>query len=131
MGRQEVFRKGVEDTRMTDKKYGHPRFYTLLDEMADTHSRKNHDYAEQSDPLSNFREVAEATNLNPFQVLHVFVATKCSRIKQLTKKANLVVGESIKDSLLDLAVYCLLWIIHIEEYESRNTGEDRGHTKVV
>lgn len=99
------------------KRYGHPRFYQLLDEMADTHSRKNHDYADQNDPLSNFKEVALATHLTPFQVLHVFIATKCARIRQLTTKTNLVIGESIKDSLLDLAVYALLWIIHIEEYE--------------
>ena len=114
---------------MTDKKYGHPRFYELLESMAETHSRKNHDYADQNDPLSNFKEVAHATNLTPFQVLHVFIATKCASIRQLTTKTNLVIGESIKDSLLDLAVYALLWIIHIEEHESRTNREDRGHTK--
>lgn len=121
----------MEDTIMTDKKFGHPRFYELLDLMADTHSRKNHDYADQNDPLSNFKEVAEATHLTPFQVLHVFIATKCARIRQLTTKTNLVIGEGIKDSLLDLAVYALLWIIHIEEYEQRTEGKDRGHTESV
>lgn len=103
-----------------DKRYGHPRFYRLLEEMAETHSRKNHDYAEASNPLSNFQEVAEATSLSPFDVIRVFLATKVARIKQLwIKKRNLVVGESIKDSLMDLAVYALLGIIMLEEEDKK------------
>lgn len=97
------------------KRYGHPRFYELLEEMAEMHSRKNHDYAETNDPLSNFREVANQTDLTPFQVIRMFLATKSARIKQLSKKENLVKGESIIDSLMDNAVYSLLGILILEE----------------
>lgn len=98
-----------------DKRHGHPRFYELLEEMAETHSRKNHDYADESNPFSNFQEVAEGTGLTISQVLHVFIRTKVARIKQLTTKVNFVIGEGIRDSLMDLAVYSLIWIIHLEE----------------
>lgn len=108
---------------MSDKKYtkqfGSPRFYELLEVMAETHSRKNHDYAEQSDPLSNFKEVAAVTGVSPFTVIQMFLATKQARVKQLTTKENMVVGESIKDSLLDMAVYSLLGILVLEEEEKK------------
>jgi hypothetical protein len=100
-----------------DKLYGHPRFYELLEQMADTHSRKNHDYAEESNPLSNFEEVSEHVGIKPFDVIRVFLATKNARLKQLSKKENLVVGESIKDTLMDMAVYALLGYIMLEESE--------------
>lgn len=99
------------------KQYGHPKFYKLLEEMADTHSRKNHDYADQGDPLSNFKEVAEIVGITPFQVVQVFLATKMVRIKQLRTKPNLVQGESIKDSLMDNAIYSLLAYLLLEETE--------------
>lgn len=41
------------------KKHGHPRFYKILGEMAQLHSDKNHDYAENDRPLGNFERVAE------------------------------------------------------------------------
>lgn len=36
------------------KKHGHPKFYQILEEMAQLHSDKNHDYAESDRPLGNF-----------------------------------------------------------------------------
>ena len=103
------------------KRYGHPRFYELLEEIAETHSVKNHDYASSDDPLSNFKEVATATGLEPFDVIHQFCATKMARIKQLKlKKKNLVKGEGMDDSLKDLAVYALLGVVLLEEEASKS-----------
>lgn len=98
-----------------EKLGGDPRFYQLLLKIAELHARKNHDYAEEGDPLSNFRNVAKATGLTLFQVAHVFLKTKSERIEQLAKKGNMVKGESILDSLMDNAVYSLLAVILIEE----------------
>ena len=41
-----------------NKKHGHPRFYEILEEMAELHSVKNHDYAAGGNPLGNFRRRA-------------------------------------------------------------------------
>ena len=41
------------------KKHGHPKFYQILEEMAQLHSDKNHDYAESDRPLGNFERVAD------------------------------------------------------------------------
>lgn len=40
------------------KKHGHPRFYEILEELAQLHSDKNHDYAEGGNPLGNFNRRA-------------------------------------------------------------------------
>jgi hypothetical protein len=97
------------------KRHGHPKFYKYLEEMAETHSRKNHDYSEASDPLSNFKETGQQTGDTAFHVIHMHLANKMARIRQLTKKENLVKGEGIVDTLMDLAVYALLGRIALEE----------------
>jgi hypothetical protein len=40
-------------------RYGDPRFYALLEQIAQLHSDKNHDYAETDNPLSNFQACAK------------------------------------------------------------------------
>lgn len=105
----------VREMRRSLKRYGHPNFYKYLDEMAETHSRKNHDYADQKNPLSNFYDVANMTNLTPEQVILVFLCTKIVRIKQLLTKKNLVKGEGITDSCMDLSVYGILLRLILED----------------
>lgn len=96
------------------KLYGHPRFYELLEEIKDLHSRKNANYAEDNDPLSNLR-ACEAFGLPAWKGVLTRLTDKWSRIVQLTKGKPDVVGESIVDTLQDMAVYSLLCIILYEE----------------
>lgn len=103
------------EEKFLTRRYGSPRFYELLDLMAKTHSDKNHDYAEEDDPFSNFKEVATATGVDPFTVVRMHIANKNARIKQLSSKPNFVEGEGIKDSLLDLAVYALIGYAILED----------------
>ena len=103
----------VKDT----KQYGHPRFYETLKAMADLHSRKNHDYAGTSDPLKNLR-ACERLELSPFLGVMVRLQDKWSRLEEFVKSGKLMVkGESVKDTLMDNAVYSILAIILYEEQE--------------
>jgi len=97
---------------VTDR-HGDPRFYQLLDEIAELHSRKNHDYAKTDDPLSNFRKCA-AFGIEPWKGVLVRLSDKWSRIEQLAggKTAQ---NESLRDSLIDNAVYSLLCILLMED----------------
>lgn len=95
---------------------GHPRFYQLLREMEDLHNRKNANYATDENPLSNFEE-CEGFNVPAEVGTMVRMSDKWSRLKQLMKGKKDEVGESIKDTLMDLAVYCLIEIILIEKAE--------------
>ncbi len=96
-------------------RYGHPDFYKLLDQMAELHSRKNHDYAGTSDPLKNLR-ACNRLELNPFIGVMVRLQDKWSRIEEFVKSKTLLVkNESVEDTLMDNAVYSLLAIILLRE----------------
>lgn len=97
------------------KKWGHPEFYKLLEQMADLHSRKNHDYAGEKDPLKNLR-ACERLNLEPFLGVLVRLQDKWSRLEEfIISKQLMVKNESVVDTLMDNAVYSLLAIILYQE----------------
>ena len=100
----------------TDTKlFGHPRFYEILKDMADLHSRKNHDYAGTSDPLKNLRACTRI-DLEPFMGVLVRLQDKWSRLEEFVKSGKLMVkNESVIDTLMDSAVYSILAIILYEE----------------
>lgn len=88
--------------------------------MRDLHIAKNAGYAgaDQPDPWANFR-MAERFGINAVQGVFVRMSDKYIRITNLTRNpANEQVGESIKDTLMDLASYALIAICLIEEAEA-------------
>ncbi len=101
------------------KIYGHPRFYEILEQMKELHSRKNHDYAGTSDPLKNLR-ACERLELPPFMGVMVRLQDKWSRLEEFVKSGTLMVkGESVIDTLMDNAVYSVLAIILYEEQQKQ------------
>lgn len=108
------------------KTHGHPVFYDLLAKMAALHSRKNHDYAGDGNPLRNFYKCKEM-GFSPFAGTLVRLSDKWSRLESFMKQNVLQVdSESIEDTLLDNAVYSLLAIILYREEcavkEKENVG---------
>src|SRR4051812_26284459 len=97
---------------MADR-HGDPRFYALLEEIADLHSRKNHDYAKTDEPLSNFNKCA-AFGVEPWRGVLVRMSDKWSRIEQLAG-GKVAKNESLRDSLIDNAVYSLLCILLLDD----------------
>lgn len=110
------------------KQWGHPDFYKMLEQMADLHSRKNHDYAGTSDPLKNLR-ACKRLNLTPFLGVLVRLQDKWSRLEEFVKSGQLMVkNESVIDTLMDNAVYSLLAIIL---YKEQQKEEKSDRTKPV
>lgn len=95
------------------ERHGDPRFYQLLEEIADLHSRKNHDYAPSSDPLANFR-LCEKLGVESWKGVLVRMSDKWSRIQQLTT-GKTPKNESLRDSLIDNAVYSLICVLLLDE----------------
>lgn len=96
------------------------RFLKLLEEMEDIHCRKNAGYAGENppDPWSNFR-MAEMLDVSAFNGCLVRMGDKFARVCNLAKnEANDKVGENIKDTLMDLAIYSLIGICLYEEQEA-------------
>ena len=121
-GSKRNFSIGAE--KQTNKQYGHPEFYKLLDQMAELHSRKNHDYAGTSDPLKNLRACTRL-ELDPFMGVMVRLQDKWSRIEEFVKSKTLLVkNESVEDTLMDNAVYSLLAIILLREQEKSTDKAD-------
>ena len=119
LGKQE--QKSDKDIKL----YGHPRFYEILEQMKDLHSKKNHDYAGTSDPLKNLR-ACKRLELEPFMGVMVRLQDKWSRLEEFIKSGKLMVkGESVIDTLMDNAVYSVLAIILYEEQQKEQKQETK------
>jgi hypothetical protein len=90
-----------------------PAFGLLIDEIKALHDSKNSDYAEDADPLSNLRE-CEAMGIPAYKGVLVRLTDKWSRIKRLAN-GRTPKHESLRDSLVDNAVYSLLAVILLDE----------------
>lgn len=103
---------------------GHPKFYKILEEIAELHSVKNHDYASQKKPLGNFERVAHL--IDYYNLLNAPVPTKVKvaiiyMLKQfdcfmyaigMGKKMKV---EGLKPRLRDIETYDILTEILLDE----------------
>ncbi len=109
----------MEKEKMT--RFGHSKFYELLDQMAEIHSAKNHDYAGTKDPLANLK-CAERIDIEPWIGCWIRIQDKVSRVETFIRQGEYKVkDESVKDTLLDLAIYALLDYILYEERTQNET----------
>lgn len=83
-------------------------FKAITDKMSDTYKRKNHDYG------NSFSELFKECGMT---YAYGHLAEKLKRIKSLMRNESMVKGESMKDSLYDLANYAILTIMEIGKEE--------------
>jgi hypothetical protein len=97
-------------------KEGSKRYKALLDEALDLHLRKNRGYSAQNpDAFANFR-LAEGMGLTAVQGVLVRMGDKFARVQSLARDpSNDKVGESMRDTLMDLSAYALIAICLMEE----------------
>lgn len=102
-----------EHIRKLNQKEKEPdRFKVIVDKMHDTYIRKNHDYGNSFD-VSMDEEGLTAARIR--------LNDKWLRFKQLSKgEEALVKDESIRDTLLDMANYCIMTVMWMD----RNKKED-------
>jgi hypothetical protein len=89
-----------------------PAFIQLLREIEALHDSKSADYAGE-DPMSNLR-MCEAMGIPAWKGVLVRLTDKWSRLQQLSS-GKTPKHESMRDSLMDNAVYSLLCINLIDE----------------
>ena len=85
-----------------------PAFDAHLEKMKDVHDTKNHDYAADGNPYSNFMLSATLAGCSVDTVFRVLIGVKLARLDELLK-GKTPKHESVADSLLDLSVYSSLW----------------------
>lgn len=100
-------------TAISERARRNPKFDALIAEIQALHEAKNHDYAADGDPLSNFRR-ASAVGIEPFKGVLVRLTDKWSRIEQIAQ-GKAPKNESLRDSLIDNAVYSLLAVLLLDE----------------
>ena len=108
----------LTEIKLPANRKGHPRFYKLLEEMGDLHSRKNANYTAGQDHFANIRE-SEKFNIPAWKGTLVRMGDKWNRIISLAKGSPDMVGENIRDTLMDMAVYSLICIILLEEKDNK------------
>ena len=107
-------KKAIEDCQYAIKQLGSrvvlsedaEKFNSITTDMLKTYVKKNHDYGnsfEQS--LDKFGLVAGV----------VRIGDKMNRIESLTTKEAMVKDESIKDTLLDMANYCIMSVMWLNK----------------
>jgi len=109
------------------------RFLDLLDELSDLHIRKNAGYsgADSIDPWRNFRQ-CESFGISTVDGVITRMSDKWSRLQSLWRDAsNEQVGESIEDTLKDLASYALILICLLNENEQSTTKVSSGKSQVA
>lgn len=96
------------------QRHGSPIFYNLLDEMAETHSKKSHDYANDNSPYGNYHFAGFIANLfNHSSDDAGFagrLAEKMYRLSVLGKRQTQPFNESVDDTERDIAVIATLWM---------------------
>lgn len=85
-----------------------PHFTNLLQDMQELHVRKNHDYAHDENPYSNFEEAADEAGLTVAEVFAALIGIKNARIRELERAGKTPTNESLMDSYMDRAMYVAL-----------------------
>lgn len=96
------------------------RFYQLLDEARDTHNIKQKDYGTDEDPFANVRAGGDF-GIPAWVGCMIRANDKMRRIQAFARKGELV-NESLRDSLMDLAVYALIGIVLLEQEQAQPGG---------
>ncbi|KKN55166.1 hypothetical protein LCGC14_0585380 [marine sediment metagenome] len=115
--------------------HGHPKFNSLLIEMATLHSKKNADYAGEVEALGNFTRVAKLLEMYPLFSQPQYWRAKVAivnNLKQFDAVMNaLSEGRDLKtDSILtridDMIVYWTIVRIMIEEEDIETSVQQRS-----
>ena len=80
-------------------------FKSITERMLETYKKKNADYGNSFDK-----------SMNEFGLMSAVVrmSDKMERLKSLVKKDAKVKDESVEDTLLDLANYCIMTVMHLK-----------------
>jgi hypothetical protein len=96
------------------QRHGSPTFYKLLQEMAETHDKKSHDYASDSNPTGNYHFAGKLALLfSHCEQDAGFVGRlgeKLYRLANLEGSEKIPQNEGIEDTERDLCVIMVLWM---------------------
>lgn len=96
------------------QRHGSPTFYQLLEEMAETHDTKSHDYSNANAPFANYEfagTLASMFSHNPIDAGFMGrLGEKIYRLYVLESGNKIPKNESVADTERDIAVIATLWM---------------------
>ena len=107
----------------------------LYDSLKELHNEKNHDYAADDNPYSNFEYAALLSEnfTDPIdRVFAVIIGIKLARLTQLLGQGKTPKFESMIDTLKDLTNYCGIWTGYYMDHSPKGEARisiDRGLTQ--
>lgn len=87
------------------------QFSDILEEMQELYLKKNHDYG------NSFSETIQEFGFTPAIAR---INDKLKRVKQMVGREPMQVKESMRDNLIDIANYCILTIIELDNQNKTN-----------
>ena len=115
-----------------EKRHGSPIFYALLDDMAETHNSKSHDYASNDNPFGNYHFAGQVSTLfahSPEDAGFAGrIAEKIFRLANLESSNKTPSNESIEDTEKDIAVITVLWMA--DRRNRRMSNQIKGSAKI-
>lgn len=92
------------------------RFGRIQVELCDTFKSKNADYG------NSFSQLYQEFGDNGIITAAVQISHKYHRFMNLIKGTPAKVNESLRDTLMDLANYCILTVMELDKAQERKTG---------
>jgi hypothetical protein len=110
-----------------NKEYGNKRFYEILDNLAELYNNKNKQYASKVDTEGNFHRCTilcqkllkgEIKNKSLAYLL-ILMSKQIDAVYDIVGEGKENTVEHLEDKLKDVAVYSIIAMILIEEYEEK------------
>lgn len=95
-------------------------FDAISSEITALHERKAQDYASQGE-FANFEASAQQAGVTPAQAIEVMIGTKTARLRSLERSGGTPNFESVRDTLLDRAVYCMIALAYHDSQSEAQT----------
>lgn len=103
--REAMAKAGQKALEALEKKDYAPSFADILKEMQELYNKKNADYG------NSFSETIQEFGFTPAIAR---INDKFKRVKKMVKDEKMLVNESMRDNLMDIANYCVLTIIELD-----------------
>jgi hypothetical protein len=101
-------------------------FQKVTSDMLALTKKKNADYAGESNPFANFQLIEKLGAASTEQGFVVRMSDKLQRISNLISRPNQVADEKIEDTLLDLSIYSILFLIFLKDKAVDNSPRPDG-----
>jgi hypothetical protein len=96
------------------------RFHKIVKEMVDLHDKKNRDYA-GNEYLSNFLMCERHIGVPAWIGCIIRLSDKMARLMNIARDDEISVsGETVADTLMDLAIYAIISRIFYEDFKRCN-----------